>query len=441
MDETGALCPEGDSYYDIVDPLTQKQTYRVYTRWEPTGETDEWGSPASVRKTRLYDTDGNPLTDWQVYQYGQAFSRYVTRCQSDLWIEMPTEETEAALWDPTTGEIVLDQVWQLTPVGNNRFLALSATGQLLGVIDDTCSIVSGFPAPVELYYPAVTETGLIVGNFSNPYDYSEEKSQEYVVLDDTLQERYRAKCEYLSAGYYALRGNYLYQRSDGGAVILSGEDFSPLVSVDGARVEYFDGERMLLSDNTGITLCDSTGHVLAGPFDQVYPADSASWSEQETPAQEFLVKDNTAVRKFDRDGKVLYSYEAENVVDIYCISDGVYSYSVQMPDQSTRTGLLNGTLGVITPADTYESISQLHAWVDQKNVDCDIYQCYHTLPNGVSRCDLLDKEGNVLAKNLSSIGTVSDTAIAVIRGSKVGLLDYKGNWIASHSIYTALEDE
>ncbi len=439
MDASGRLCGEEERFdFDIIDPLTEECVYRVRTRDEDTGEDDEYGNPVTQRWSALYSADGTLACDWAPYEYSQGIGGLVIRHEPMKWWDMPEENMQSALWDPVSGETVIDKIHNLNPMGNGDFLALSTTGRVMGVLDGEANVVSGFPAPAEVYYPSV-ESGLIFANFANPYDYDKEKSDQYIVMDRELNTVFSGKYEYFSASFMGLRGSYLLWRTQDAAGILSVPDMEPVTELpNGQDLRYFDGERMILSQGRGFVLCGADGEILCGPYDMLSYEDE--YGDSDAAAERFLARSEDTLFLLDRSGKELARVSQPGLDSAWEMQGGLFCYVVQKADR-TAAGVLNQEFQTAISASDYESIFRLSTWKNGKAVYHDLLVCSHTLSNGVWRQDLLDLQGNVLMKNLTAVGDAGEGRIAVARGSSVGLIDFEGNWIARHSIYDTLKDD
>ena len=64
-----------------------------------------------------------------------------------------------------------------------------------------------------------------------------------------------------------------------------------------------------------------------------------------------------------------------------------------------------------------------------------VFACSTETPQGELRATLINDRGEIIMKNLFSVGEGDEDAIPVVKGFTVGLIDRQGNWIAKNSRY------
>lgn len=454
FDGEGNRLSQEEVYTLLYDLDTNEPRYRLYTRTEDTGEDDEWGYPVTVEYSRLCGLDGSVIQDWEPMAYDSAMGGLVIRREPRGFYEiiMPGTEVEAALWDPASGEAVVEGVDSLQSLGNGHFLALDPSGLALGVLDGEGNILSGFPAPEDYYYPT-TEDGWILGNQRDPYGGDYETDYPDQLMDENFDVLLEG--EGMNISFIGLRGDFLLVDGEDGTTreVRSLEDFSLLYSWDESTddtLEYFDGELMIL--RTGergswqYALTTPEGEVVAGGFDQLTPEDDMSM-DASGPAQTFVGRKGDTILRLDREGNTLAQADFPGLDSIYPLGDGYTSYTLAAEASSDHdsaysmpTGMLDPALSVVIPAEKYDNVYRLSQWDGSRSTDLDLFQCSREV-NGSYRMDIVDTSGRVLLDSLTSTSMVQDGKLAVIRGFSMGLMDLSGNWISRYSIYDGLNDE
>lgn len=59
----------------------------------------------------------------------------------------------------------------------------------------------------------------------------------------------------------------------------------------------------------------------------------------------------------DRNGQVLKSQTIPGLSGLYCDREGFYFYEAYNPEGKIRTGMLDATLQIVIPAETYETLA------------------------------------------------------------------------------------
>lgn len=448
LDAAGVLCPkEEEEWAECRDPLTGEIAYWRRTRIEPTGGETDYGEPDAVKRSALYDSERNLLVDWDDATYYPAFSHFVIRKQGERAGSQDIAEIPSALWDPVTGETVLQNVGWISAMPDERFAAFTPDGLLLGVLDKDANVLAGFPAPVEIEYAEGISRGAFVGEVVDSYLQTDEAGRstaEYVVLDENLNERYRTRTRYLGADFSSLHGAYLLQTVDDvQRAVLSLDDFSVRLTfsqdADGDLV-YYDGERMILSKGGTSSLLDGEKQPLLTVEGVLSPSEN-SWQENLPSVGTFFAWEKNEVKLLDRDGKTLHRFSHPDLCRANLLADGFCSYAVSDEENGETQGLLEPSLNEIVPAGTYLMFQPLLDESDGEMGECVGFAGMYRLANGRLRYDLIDLSGKVVLTRLSDVGSAGADAVAVIRGSYVGLVDLSGNWIFRSSIYSSLEEE
>ena len=457
MNQSGNIITEEAAQRDTVyDALTGEPAYYTRTRYVATGEYDEWKVPAAETWQALYSLDGELICDWQLCRYDSAIGGLVARHTEPVFREgeLSVEDAHAALINPATGKIIIDDVCTLSKFTDDSVMALDYAGMLLGMLDADGNKLAGFPAPVEVYYPSIGN-----GYFS-AYD---ESSRGTGAKGDTrlINTLYDKDFNILLSGRYylfgcswaSIEGDYVcyLKHEDGEFVILSLPDLQPVyTAAAGVSVDYFDGEHIVLCDYSSgrwlYTLHDANGNMISGPYTDLTPSRRYGISDDEIG--DFLIAyDDTVLKKIDYDGNVYASREIENVYNISIGSESLYicmtnedittpgGTSVYMLDENFNTvAELEGYCSIRDMTDeAAKTDRQLNRYLAQKNMNDETY--------GMYTYDLLDENGSVLVSDIASVGTITRDAFAVRRGFSVGLMDPDGNWISEHSIYDVLRTD
>lgn len=439
---------------DLLDLATGEIRYRYRQREEIV--RDEQGYPRTHRMRSLYDLNGNQLLDWEDKTYGDAFGEYIIRQDSRDGIvsadEIPADY-HTALYHVPTGEESYEGAFSAAKLDSDVFLLCANWSTPLGTVNVAGEIVSGFPMP-KPYFNAYIWNGYFVASSVHPYERREDNMGMEYLLDSDFRELYAF--DSVNGMFEGLRGDYLmYQNGDERGIFRP--DDGILFSVDGASIEYYDGDLTIVQTGSyyrpeeegpiNAALVTTDHREIAGGFSWLTTAQTYADKE---PAEKFLGLSGGKAVLLDRDGKVLASsVELPGACSISMLCDGLYIYVVET-DELRGTGLLGPELEVLVPAGRYTWIS-LAPGIYHGNVELDgkaettLLQAYKDIWTQsrwtVSRTDILDHTGKMIVDNVTEIYDVGPDRIALRRGFDIGLMDWDGNWIAKRSIFSNMGDD
>jgi len=441
LDGDGSLRDSGYSYETLCDLLTGEPAYYLRQRLVPTGERTDWGEPVAVAEQSLYALDGTMLVEWRPYNYGYCLDGLVTRTAVEAWTTGVTslEEADAALFDPVTGEVRRKDVASLERVDDNTVAAYDIFGWMLGTLDKSGDAVAGFPMSVEIGGATAGCGYLMTRAPDTAWDGS---NIPWLVLDRNLAVVDTVVCNYLSGGMEEYHGPYaMITYADDVCGVYDLERREEILSTDLGRIDYFDGERMILtlrSDGRWArALCDTDFNTLAGPYPSLWPCKEEKGN---APAEAFVAQEGDRVVKLDRDGREVAAVAAENLEYITAWNCGGVTYTTRKQDEdgdySYCVMILDENFNPAVPENVYTGVYQLSVQRGSRYAPIPVWVANRPLPNGRNVIDLLRADGTPIMTSLAAIGNASEEKIAVVRGSKVGLIDYEGNWLAQNTVYT-----
>lgn len=440
LDDAGNILPEDESRYTLYDPGTNKAVYYCNYRIEDTGEDDEYGNPIAKRWSRLYAMDGTMLLDWAPYNYGGAPGGLVIRKQDrpvavDFGgVQLP-DGYYSALYDPIAQADVLTGVSMLQRADENLYMACDAQGLLLGFINGSGEVVSGFPAPIACYYPSVGRGGCFSTDLSNPFDINNMVEKPLQTLFDyRFNEMLTA--EYINLNFYGLRGDYVLVEGANGAQevrTLPGLETVFVCEKSGAKLQYFDGQRVLLSERGAAGwqywLVDMQNRRLTKRY-QTIEAMLADEFGDRSPAERFIAIDGDTLSILDYDGNATLTQNIPWLNSAKQRGQNRFIYDVTPGDswEDHAAGLLDENLNIVLSAEKYDYINPLY------DGNREVPGLYAAQQSGRDLQDIIDQNGQVVIGDLAHIDAGPD-AIAVVRGFSLGLMDYEGNWLVRHSLF------
>ena len=442
LDDDGVLRDRAYDYTVLRDIFTGEPAYYTRERLVPTGEYEEWGEPIANRESALYTLEGDVLIDWSPYSYTGSIGGLVTRMRGNRWMydAASLEEADAALFDPVSGEIFAKDVAMLDRLDEHTAVAWDALGGLLGTLDEEGNTLAGFPAPEGISVSSVGD-GRVIATVPGA-DWG--GNQKWLILDRELRLSDMIECQYVSAGIDAYRGPYaMLTYADDSRGVFDLEQNRSLLTVDHDFIDYFDGERLILradgADRFRYLLCDTDFNTLAGPFDQLWPCGGEAGK---TPAESFIAEDGESILRIGRSGEQLASRKVGAIEYVNVWENGSILYS-KKGEESPYPFMdyyymvaLDGDLNPIVPENLYTGLYPIYSDENGRYTPTEYWMGYRQLPSGRTVVDLLRPDGTPIMTSLAAVGDASENAIAVVRGSSVGLIDFDGGWLHKSSVYT-----
>lgn len=419
----------------IYDQLTRQPQYKVKTRRYLDGETDEYGQPVYTNQSALFSLEDECLADWDDVIYEGGAGRLVIRRdyadEFDSMMDLP-ETYRTALVDGVTQTVVQEAIFQLKAIDEEHLIALDKDRRLLGVVDREGRAVSGFPA-AETYYDPEAALGRIVASSVSFLD--NEARRTDTLLDVNLNPLFSAPR--INMVYKGLHGPYFITYQKNRTEIISADTLKPVYVVDPEQeFTYFDGEVLIVygeNAQTGeetIRLLDVDGNELFCAEDLI----SAQPQSSKARAEQFLAVEAETAMVIDRNGQVLKSQTIPGLSGLYCDREGFYFYEAYNPEGKIRTGMLDATLQIVIPAETYETLA-IATLQDYLIEPMDYLLASRSVKNA-ELTDILDLNGNVIFAGASRIFSRGQDRFAVLRGEEAGLINGQGEWLVKRSVYS-----
>lgn len=379
--------------------------------------------------SRLYDTEGNILIDWENTVYGQAFGDWiVSRDYFDVNIDTAGMEFHAELLNTETEEKIKD-VWSLEKLDEHHIAASGFMTGMLGIIDENGKKLAGFPWELE----DGSDDCMVVGNYLVSYKHNEEDFTYDLNVYDTelclLGSLGNASDSSLyddgMIGPYLSLGGNVYDMSKE-----DGDELKPFLEAD--EVTYVDDEIAVMSgdaEGTYVLKDWNKQKVLSDSYQKIVRANEDTDVANQDKAEYFIGIDSKGFYKLDRNGKVVASANMENVGNVSALKSGF----VAITDDWEHAALYDLNLKEVIPADRYTDIGIVYD--DEKDPKNSLYNCGFYMDEEHMRMDLVKGDGTVVVKNASGIGLAKDGRIALSRGQSVGLIDFDGNWITKMKKY------
>lgn len=453
LDQYGNIIPEDKQFTVLYDMLTGEPQCQTLEVVENTGKVNEYGGIIVKRSTALFDKDGNQISEYMDIGHHAAFGDFVILAESN-W-QNDTEKTTAlkGLWNFKTGKLVLEDVGRLDIYDAEKklFVASKASndisaGEIIGIIDETGALIST-PKTDEKYWLDNTLNGMIIASkiqeiVDGEQNIDEKPNTQSAIFTKDFEQVFTA--ERIWSSDWTLYGDYITYTNDQTTYICN-YNFNTCFEYDRDDfVNYFDGECMIKFSRDSFTgestysLNDVDSNILADNLAEIYPI--VEESDKRIPAESFLAIDKKGIYIYNRKGEIIETKLQNDITSCSYLGGGYITYILD----TGKTGLLDLKLKTVVEPDKYNSISRGYSMQGGfYNQNDKFYYCSYNLDSNerISRIDLLDSSFKPIISNISSYFRASDDLIAIEKGFSMGLIDYKGNWIFKHSIFSEFEME
>lgn len=419
----------------IYDQLTRQPQYKVKTRRIWSGKADEYDQPIYTNQSALYTLEDQCLADWDDVIYEGGTGRLVIRRdyadEFDSMMELP-ETYQTALIDGAAQTVVQDGVFQLKAIDHENLIAVDKERRLLGVVDSEGQVVSGFPAAKTYYDPEAAQGRIVASSVSF---LENEARRTDTLLDIHLNPLFSAPR--INTVYKGLHGPYFITYQKQQTAIVSWETLKPVYVVDPDwEWTYFDGELMLVyrtdanTKEEAMVMLDLNGNELFRGVDLI----SAQPQSSKAKAEQFLAVEKETAMLIDRSGQILKKQTIPGLSSLYCDREGLYFYEAYNAEGQIRTGLLDGALQIVIPAETYETLS-IATLQDYWIQPMDYLLAVRREQTG-ELTDILDLNGNVIFAGANRIYSRGQDRFALLQGETAGLINGQGEWLVQRSIYS-----
>lgn len=475
IDRDGNPVDESQNFDVIYAIDSERPQAKTLSRMEDTGERDEYGNPRVRHLTALYDLEGILLCDWDEVSYESGFDDYIVRRearQMDM-IEEIKPGFSRGLWSLTEKKLVLPEAVSVEVYDEQSYLVSDNMNRLLGRVDRKLNPLGEFPVK-ENFYSASVWGGYIAVTTQDPYRWYREENENSSEKPTKNQKDFLLTKDYqvvlekkrVHATFYQAYSEKLVMCEEKGVQQLYSMSEKKVVKEweKGMWLNYFDDEVIMLrkdkivpsdqNDRFISWLETVDGERLTEDYRMMEPVQAEGLSMRNTPAIGFIGVRDGRIELLDRKGKVTKQVEMPNVILVSPYGETGYIYGVELKDESgktitdqwgtaiTREGLLDKDLRVVIPAEKYQFLNPQHIWNGNKMKITNLLSGYYTMPgNRVSRCDLVDTSGKVIAAQLTMVGQIGEDRVQVTKGFEQGLMNFKGEWIYKQSLFHALEDE
>ena len=387
----------------------------------------------------LYDTEGNQIMEPGPWRSEQCMGDLLVRSLDTLVPGFESEETAdkaCGLYDLRTGETLIKGVWFLRKMSERSVVAMDPNCHLMGILDDTGAVLSGFPVDAVYHLPEpvggyMTATLLEPGY--NATVVLNENCRCILHADGWEQEYFLYDC--------GSRGTYCGLRDWKGhtfTTLVKAGNWGESVLVD-ALIAGMDGYRIRgrgPGDDSGdeyerYYLYDMQGEIVCGSYRGIV----ALHKGQDGLYDRYLAWEKDDLFLLDAEGTVLKQRSFPKLDSVYLIPEhaeyraGVGATAISVSTWWVEPGADHGE------GDTYildleledvgpegyshiEKVTETVYWGRKKDAD-----------RMSGSIDLFTADGTLILSGIDSIGTAGPDGIPVIIGDRAGLLDERGNWI------------
>ena len=420
MDEAGHLLDMDKVPTPIEDVLTGEVAFYTRTVYTKIGSNYDDVKVSAV----LYDREGNILEEDVPRLFTAACGSCVVRLDSRaalMW-EGQFSDYSGDLYDPYAHRVMREDVCSVERLTESIALAEDREGRLLGTVDGSGNVVSGFPTETGPYrWPYSCGNGFVIADTEDEADGGTAR----VVLDRDLKYvDYAAEGEQYSVLNGGTKGFILAKTlEDGTTYLFDMEKWEVLLNLE-AEVKAMDSRSIICEENEWNWICDWNGNRLTESYPSLYPV-----REDETQDfQGFIAVYGDELQRLDRDGKVVSKVNVPNLYYANVYDGAIFCEATAYDDTGEsyfESSVYDFDLREIVPAG-YSNIRKAAPGV---------FACSTETPQGELRATLINDRGEIIMKNLFSVGEGDEDAIPVVKGFTVGLIDRQGNWIAKNSRY------
>ena len=436
LNKDGELIIDDGYYWDtLTDVFTGEITYYTCLRYEITYVNTEGYDNDIIGYNRLYDTDGELVRDWENCDYGYACGDLVIKRPFSPWLSNDTS-FDSILLDPIEDELILNDVYYIGKVNNNRALCLNDSDEPICMLDRTGQIAVSLPDNYKIREAEVSN-GIIIAEIAYGDDdwHDAILNEDFEVLLEAPEDAYYTNLyEY---GYIELSTNGINTK------FYDSSDYHLVYETD-TTVYYFDGDRAITGEYDDMKLETTEGwhegdspthsgdHILAGPFEYIWPLTGTGVSEYFLA---FNSADNYA-SVIDRNGKTVSLYDGKEFYRM-TTSDGVIVRETHVGDDNNwewYCTLYDINFNEIIPE------SKGYSYIYSEKAEGDnthrIWICSRDTDYFGGYIDVYNDNFEPIIQNVYLVGEHDEQGIAICKGFYIGLVGYDGSWITRNSRFT-----
>ena len=438
IDRNGVTVPKDKQFAVLYDVLSGAPQCLALTRIEERG-VDENNSTLIIYTAALFDLDGNLIYDWGDCSYSAGFGDFVIRREN---VPRPSYDflgrsDKNELLNFKTNQLYLEDVNMVYRLSDDKALLMDAGLRPLGVVNSAGTKLSGFPVD-ESYAFVRNWNGYIMARNRAYLADAPASPQSFLLTPDFEQ-----LLVYSQLDESRSREILEYKEGEGTA-----DERNGLVTIDGRELYRAAPDETIywFNDNFIITRYDDRGYanptgykiisVSSGEilFDnaEVVPY---SWYEDTKPFENLLVYSSGFLWLINKEKGEIGQKEIEEVSYI----DPLAGEFFHVHTQSTNM-ILDRDLSEVIPGGKYDYMYRASRSTTNAYDYYDVFIC-GSYTDQYRFADLLDLDGRVLVEGLNDIYEAGPDRISVRKGFDVGLMDWQGNWIAKHSIFSVLLDD
>lgn len=406
----------------LIDVLSGEVKYYVATKSvyteqtePPKEETIEDSGYDTKVLTRLYESNGKMISDWEEGWYSEALGNWVVKYKND-----GTNLVNVYNKDELEGMITIDKIdEEHALISGDNYCIMDKNGNLIWDLRDFDQEL----CPDATVYECNGYVIIAAGKAPSNKDYilnSEGKLLGFV--NDEEDDRIRDN---------GLRAPYVIFRDQVYDVSTANEGVPSPITPSGLEVEYFDGEIAIyeVEDEEGNSLeylyDMKSDKTISGKYTSIA---YNNFEEDDAHVEFFYAYTNDKIDMLDRNGKVIKTVKQDKISQVYAEKWGVCcEYDVEDWYQRRLFDLeLNdidmGKYYSLEPLQKYDNeiATDTDMWIAQYNLGKDDYR---------TRIDILDSNFKPIFTGATYVGYLINDTMAVAVGNKVGVMDSKGNWL------------